>query len=116
MNKRQLGKEKEQVAAGYLQKKGYEILCCNYHCRQAEIDIIAKKEEYLVFIEVKYRKNKKYGGSIYAVPPRKQQKICYAAQNYIFEHRIPLNQAMRFDVIAMDGNEILHIKNAFEAY
>ena len=56
MNKRQLGSEKEKLAAEYLQERGYEIVTCNYRCRQAEIDIIAKKEEYLIFIEVKYRK------------------------------------------------------------
>ena len=53
MNKRQLGSEKERLAAEYLQEREYEIVACNYRCRQAEIDIIAKKEEYLIFIEVK---------------------------------------------------------------
>ena len=60
MNKRQLGSEKEKLAAEYLQERGYEIVACNYRCRQAEIDIIAKKEEYLIFIEVKYRKRSKH--------------------------------------------------------
>lgn len=111
MNKRQLGSEKEKLAAEYLQERGYEIVTCNYRCRQAEIDIIAKKEEYLIFIEVKYRKNKQCGGSLYAVSRAKQQKISYAAR-----HNIPLNHPMRFDVLAIDGEEIMHIKNAFETY
>ncbi|MGN1206534.1 MAG: YraN family protein [Eubacterium sp.] len=114
MNTRQLGSKKEQLAADYLQENGYNIVCCNYRCRQAEIDIIAQKEEYLIFVEVKYRKDKQCGGSLYAVSREKQKKICYAAKHYIYERRIPLDQAMRFDVIAIDGNEIMHIKNAFE--
>lgn len=116
MNKRQLGSEKEKLAAEYLQKRGYEIVTCNYRCRQAEIDIIAKKEEYLIFIEVKYRKNKQYGGSLYAVSRAKQQKISYAARHYIAGHNIDLDHPMRFDVLAIDGEEIMHIKNAFETY
>ncbi len=116
MNKRQLGSEKEKLAAEYLQERGYEIVTCNYRCRQAEIDIIAKKEEYLIFIEVKYRKNKQCGGSLYAVSRAKQQKISYAARHYIARHNIPLNHPMRFDVLAIDGEEIMHIKNAFETY
>ena len=100
MNKRQLGSEKEKLAAEYLQERGYEIVACNYRCRQAEIDIIAKKEEYLIFIEVKYRKNKQCGGSLYAVS----------------RANISLNHPMRFDVLAIDGEEIMHIKNAFETY
>ena len=106
MNKRQLGSEKEKLAAEYLQERGYEIVTCNYRCRQAEIDII----------EVKYRKNKQCGGSLYAVSRAKQQKICYAARHYIARHNIPLNHPMRFDVLAIDGEEIMHIKNAFETY
>lgn len=116
MNKRQLGSEKERLAAEYLREHGYEIVTCNYRCRQAEIDIIAKKEEYFIFIEVKYRKNKQCGGSLYAVPRAKQQKICYAARHFIAKHSIPLNHPMRFDVLAIDGEEIMHIQNAFETY
>ena len=53
MNQRQLGKEKEELACGYLRDKGYEIITCNYWCRGAELDIVAKDGEYLVFVEVK---------------------------------------------------------------
>lgn len=116
MNKRQLGSEKERLAAEYLREHGYEIVTCNYRCRQAEIDIIAKKEEYFIFIEVKYRKNKQCGGSLYAVPRAKQQKICYAARHFIAKHSISLDHPMRFDVLAIDGEEIMHIQNAFETY
>ena len=48
MNKRQLGSEKEKLAAEYLQERGYEIVACNYRCRQAEIDIIANIIKTLV--------------------------------------------------------------------
>lgn len=78
--------------------------------------LLQKKEEYLIFIEVKYRKNKQCGGSLYAVSHAKQQKISYAARHYIARHNIPLDHPMRFDVLAIDGEEIMHIKNAFETY
>jgi putative endonuclease len=53
LNKRQLGTQKETVAAAYLEKEGYEIVERNYYTRHGEIDIIAKEEEYIVFVEVK---------------------------------------------------------------
>lgn len=70
----------------------------------------------MIFIEVKYRKNKQYGEVCMRSRSAKQQKICYAARHFIAKHNIPLNHPMRFDVLAIDGEEIMHIKNAFETY
>ena len=57
VNKRALGGEKELLAAKYLQSQGFTIIKMNYRCKTGEIDIIANDKDYLVFCEVKYRKN-----------------------------------------------------------
>ena len=57
VNKRKVGTDYEKQAAEYLKKKGLKILEQNFYCRMGEIDIIAKDREYLVFVEVKYRRN-----------------------------------------------------------
>ena len=62
INNRKLGSKWEHAAADYLKKSGYEILETNFRCRIGEIDIIAKAEDTLCFIEVKYRKTSRYGG------------------------------------------------------
>lgn len=66
-NKRTIGADKEQLAAEYLIDNGYTVLERNFRSRTGEIDIIASKDNYLVFIEVKYRSNTRYGASVEAV-------------------------------------------------
>ncbi len=114
MNKRALGTEKEKLACDYLKKKGYHIVETNFFCRRGEIDIIAKDGEYLVFVEVKYRKNADFGGGLYAVSKDKIRKISQTAGYYMLCHNIATDMPVRFDVIAMDGENITHIANAFE--
>ena len=75
MNRRKIGQEQEELAAKYLEEKGYEILERNYRIRTGEIDLIARDARYLVFIEVKYRKNLQMGDPLEAVDVRKQQRI-----------------------------------------
>ena len=113
-NKRKLGSEKEQMVCEYLMQHGYEILECNYQVRCGEIDIIAKEQEYLVFIEVKYRRFATSGYAAEAVNYRKIRKIGRVVLFYLNAHAIPDNQAIRFDVVAVDGDRIEVIKNAFE--
>ena len=57
MNKREKGTVYENMAASYLEEKGYQILEKNFYSHFGEIDLIAKKEEVIIFVEVKYRKN-----------------------------------------------------------
>lgn len=113
-NKRNLGKEKETLAASYLQKKGYRILEMNYQVRQAEIDIIAYDKETLVFVEVKYRKNETAGNPLEAITVNKQRRICKAALFYMNQKRIdPYTVSLRFDAVGMTGEKIIHVENAF---
>ena len=112
-NRRAIGTEYETLACEYLIRHGYQILCRNFRCRQGEIDIIARDRDYLVFIEVKYRRDEHEGDPAEAVDYRKQKKISRVAEYYCWEKR-KLNQPCRFDVICVLGQEIRHIENAFD--
>lgn len=113
-NHRQTGSAYEELAANWIQEQGFQILERNYSCGQGEIDIIAKDENYLVFIEVKYRKYSRMGYPAEAVHFHKQRKIMKTALYYCYSHKIPGTQACRFDVISILGEKIEHIKNAFQ--
>ncbi|MBQ6229987.1 MAG: YraN family protein [Eubacterium sp.] len=115
-NKRQVGSEKEEIAAEFLKAKGLRILSRNYKVRQAELDIVASDDEsrILIFVEVKYRATSGRGISLEAVTPAKQKKICQAALFYMNQFRInPETVNIRFDVVGIDGEKITHIENAF---
>ena len=60
-NKRKIGQDNENAAAEYLKQQGYEILAQNFYTRMGEIDLIARDDEYLVFVEVKYRRSASAG-------------------------------------------------------
>ena len=113
MNKRQTGSAYEQTAAAFLTGEGYRILEKNYRCRAGEIDLIAKNDGYLVFVEVKYRRDDRKGEPQEAVTPLKQQRIMRTAQYYMVEQNRPEDTPCRFDVIAVFGEEIRHFVNAF---
>lgn len=113
MNKREVGSHYEQAVGYYLEQQGYEILEYNYRCRLGEIDLIARDGEYLVFCEVKYRKNQYPGSSLEAVGLRKQQTISLVAQHYLMMHHWE-NRPCRFDVIGVENEKIFLIQNAFE--
>lgn len=113
MNKRKTGSEYEGLAAKWLENHGYRIVERNYRCSQGEIDLIAEKDGYLVFVEVKYRRTGQKGDPAEAVDYRKQKKISKVAEYYCWKKR-KLNQPCRFDVICVLGQEIRHIEHAFE--
>ncbi|MCL2573626.1 MAG: YraN family protein [Defluviitaleaceae bacterium] len=105
----------ETVAAGYLEGKGYTILARNHRAYGGEIDIVAKNGEYIVFVEVKFRKQLDYGRPMEAVSRKKQKSIIAAAYGYIARN-CNGNEYCRFDVIEIFGREqmaINHIENAF---
>lgn len=114
MNTREVGGAYEHMAAEYLKKKGYSILTLNYRVRKAELDIVARDNRTLVFVEVKYRRSGKAGDSLQAITLAKQKRICQAALFYMNQYRIDIySSEIRFDVIGIDGDKITHIENAF---
>ena len=89
MNLKQIeGKEGEEAAVKYLENKGYQIICKNFRCIQGEIDIIAKSNEYIIFVEVKTRTNYQYGEAREAVDIRKQKHIYEAAKYYLYKNKM----------------------------
>lgn len=114
INKKVAGNEGENLAAAYLKEQGVRILARNFRCRQGEIDIIGKEGNYLVFFEVKYRKNKECGNPEEAVDMRKQQKICRTAAYYRSFYQIAEDTPVRYDVVTILGERIEWIRNAFE--
>jgi putative endonuclease len=117
MTKISTGKEGEQIAAAFLKKNGYRICETNFHCPIGEVDIIAREEGELVFIEVKTRKSREMGYPEQAVGSKKQRKMSQLALWYMQQKKLKEVPA-RFDVVAItllpDGNEIKLIKNAFD--
>jgi conserved hypothetical protein TIGR00252 len=117
--KKTLGDWGEDRAALYLQLRGYRILARNFRCRQGEIDIVARKDDIVAFVEVKLRKNADYGEAREFVTYSKQRRILSAANLWLMRNNCELQP--RFDVIeiyAPDGAgtrrpEIHHLVNAF---
>lgn len=103
----------EQQAAEYLEEKGYQILHRNFYSRYGEIDLIVREGKYLVFLEVKYRKDAKGGHPLEAVDIRKQRRICKTAAYYCLRYGYGEHTPCRFDVIGILEKEIIHIENAF---
>ncbi len=113
MDNKQKGNAGEQKACEYLKAQGYQILEQNFHCKVGEIDIIAKDHEYLVFVEVKYRKTASHGSPLEAVNFTKQKKISQTAGYYLMTKHKQENVSVRFDVVSVLGEEVTLIKNAF---
>ena len=113
MNKRQTGSEYEGLAAKWLEGHGYQIVERNYRCRQGEIDLIAEKDGYLVFVEVKYRRSSEAGDPAEAVDARKQARILRTARYYMTRYHISEGTPCRFDVVAVLGSNVRLIRDAF---
>ncbi len=111
----ELGKEGEQVAASYLEKKGYQILEQNWLYNHKEIDLIAQKDEVLVIVEIKTRSTEEWEHPEEAVSNAKIRYLVDATEAYILDN--DLDMEVRFDVIGVipQGKEwqIEHIEEAF---
>ncbi len=118
LNKRQIfGKTAESIAEKHLRKRGYKILERNYRTDFGEVDIIARHRGVIVFVEVKARKNMRYGEAKFAVTPFKQRKISMVALSYL-KCTGNVNTRARFDVVTIDGikeNQAVNVlENAFD--
>ncbi len=115
LDKKETGRKYEEKAAEFLQNNGYKILLCNYLCRHGEIDIIAKDNSYIVFIEVKYRKDCLFGSPLEAVNSVKRNHITKAALDYLVKTFGTEEIPCRFDVVTFNGSNASLIKDAFQA-
>jgi len=117
MNTKAKGINGETLAANYLKGLGYWIETRNYRSPTEEIDIVARDGSYLVFCEVKSRKNEQFARACESITKAKMRRISYAASHYI-NRFMEFESDVRFDVVEVytDSGEINHIINAFESY
>lgn len=114
MNKRKVGSVYEKMAGAFLESQGLEIVCYNFRNRYGEIDIVARDKKTVVFVEVKYRRGAKRGLPQEAVDFRKKRRICRVADYYRMLHGMGDFFPVRFDVVAICGEEITWFQNAFD--
>ncbi len=111
-----LGKWGEDLAADYLQRKGYMILERDWKSGHRDLDIIALDGEVVVFVEVKTRRNRIFGDPVDAVGYQKIRNLQQAANHYV-KYRC-FNRDIRFDIVCITGTagseaDIEHIEDAF---
>jgi putative endonuclease len=107
------GNHGEKLAAEYLQKKGFEVVVRNYRFKKAEIDLIVKRENWMIFVEVKTRSSTAFGEPEEFVDELKGNRIFDAAEEYIYSN--DWRGHVRFDIISVKlGNEVVieHFEDA----
>lgn len=107
-----MGRAGERKAEKFLKKTGYKILEKNYKSHFGEIDLIAQKDDEIVFVEVKTRTSIEYGYGSEAVNAKKRDKYYLIAAEYLQKNR-KTDFPCRFDVIEINDGKINHIQNAF---
>lgn len=114
--RKQTGNSGEKRAAEFLVRNGYEIVVRNFRTNQGEIDIIVKKGEYIVFVEVKTHPKGNFEFLSHVLDGRKQKRIVKTAKRFLAINRQYSNSYIRFDVIVLDMPglpQVYHIENAF---
>jgi len=114
MNRKEIGSKYERLTAKYLQKKGFKILDVNYRNMIGEIDIICRDSNSIIFVEVKARKNNKYGLPRESVTWHKKDKIRKTSLIYIKNNKL-YDLQYRYDVVEIfiHDKKINHIEYAF---
>jgi putative endonuclease len=111
-----VGKIGEDLTAKFLEEKGYNIIERNYRFGHGELDIIAEKDNILIFIEVKTKKHGDFGDPINWIKRGKQLQMGRIARGYLYERNIT-DRDCRFDVVLVNWEhglwKIDHIENAF---
>jgi putative endonuclease len=112
------GQQAEQLACRYLQAQGLRLAQRNYRCRLGEIDLVMEDSESLIFVEVRYRRNGRFGSAIDSVTSTKQARLIAAAQHYLQQTKGAQNKPCRFDVVGITleqvgVNSITWLRDAF---
>ncbi len=103
MKRRETGIQGEKLAQDFLKKRGYRIVETNYRCPPGEIDIVARHQDFLVFVEVRTKTSLAFGSPQESITPAKQERMRAAAYHYQQTHdSLPL--LWRIDVVAVELN------------
>ena len=113
MTRAETGQKAEELAAAFLQAKGLTVLERNFRAKVGEIDLIAQDGDEVVFVEVRARASKDFGGAAASVDGAKRRKLIRAAALWLQARG--WDGACRFDVVALDGGRIEHLPSAFDA-
>lgn len=99
------GARYEALAAQWLQGRGLYIEQRNFCCKAGEIDIIAREDNTLVFVEVRWRRNPRFASAAASVDRRKQQRLLRTAQFFLQRHPQLTKMPCRFDVVAIEPRQ-----------
>jgi len=117
-HRQSLGQSGEDLACTELERRGYAILARRYRSRFGEIDVVARDDQTIVFVEVKARAGDEFGGGAAAVTPWKQRRIAQMAVDYLSRNNLH-DQPCRFDVVTVDITddhpEVVVYTHAFDA-
>jgi putative endonuclease len=101
MKRRETGNLGEKLAAEFLKSRGYQVMEANYRCPEGEVDIVTRKDDQLVFIEVRTKKSLEFGSPEESITVGKKERIIAAAYHYQQDHANPPGQ-WRIDVVAIE--------------
>ena len=110
--KQMQGNAGEDDALAHLQRHGLGLVERNFRCKGGEIDLVMRDGAALVFVEVRRRAGRGFGGAAASITPAKQKRMVHAAQFYLL--RVKPLPPCRFDVVAIDGKELSWLKNVLE--
>jgi putative endonuclease len=97
------GAAAEALAARFLESRGLSVIARNYRCRGGEIDLIARDGPVVVFVEVRLRRGKAFGGAAASITASKRRRLAFAARHYL--GRLAQEPPCRFDAILLDALE-----------
>lgn len=106
------GQAAEDRALAHLQQHGLRLVTRNFLCKGGEIDLILQERDTLVFVEVRQRSSRQFGGAAASVTPAKQARMTRAAQVFLLRLQTP--PPCRFDVVAIDGDTLEWLVNVLQ--
>lgn len=101
MKRKELGATGEKLARDFLKKKGYKIRDTNFRCREGEVDIVARKKDCLVFVEVRTKTGTAFGSPEESITFAKKEKLIASALAYLSQHD-DLPESWRIDFVAVE--------------
>lgn len=110
--RRALGADGEEQAAAWYEAHGYTVVARNWRCREGELDLVVRRGQGLVFVEVKTRRSDRFGTPAEAVTPTKQRRLRGLAARYLADTGTRA-ASLRFDVVAILAGRLEVIEAAF---
>ena len=112
-----IGHQAEDLARQFLEKQGLTLVARNFSCRMGEIDLIMRHKQFVVFVEVRFRKNRDFGGPVISISKSKQNKLLATAKIYLQQNPRLARIPVRFDVIGILGSDdsVEWVQNAIDA-